>query len=153
LTATQSVSSVAWSPQGTWIAYVNGLSEQTLEGGIRLIRPNGTGDRQLAQGDSPAWSPAEDKLAFVHDNDVWTMNADGSDQHMLVRAGHSPAWSRDGRVVAFMRADPCKKVVCTEHVYFVSSAGGTPKQVGPQFPETRRLLWVTVRSVGKPPPK
>jgi Tol biopolymer transport system component len=153
LTATRSVSSVAWSPQGTWIAYVNGLSEDTLEGGIRLIRPNGKDDRLLAQGDAPAWAPSGNKLVFVHGNDVWTMNVDGNDRHRLVRNGHSPAWSRDGRLIAFMRADPCKKIICTEHAYLVSAAGGTPKLVGPQFSDTRRLLWVTNKSVGKPPPK
>jgi Tol biopolymer transport system component len=153
LTATRNISSVAWSPADDWIAYVDGWSEQTLEGDIGLIHPDGNGNRKLTRGDAPAWAPDGSRLAFVRSNAVWTIDTDGTGERLLVKDAHSPAWSRDGRILAFMRADNCGKAVCTEHVFFMDPAGGAATQVGPQFPETRRLLWVTSRSVGKPPPK
>jgi Tol biopolymer transport system component len=150
LTATRNISSVAWSPADDWIAYVSGWSEQTLEGDILLIHPNGTGERKLTRGDTPAWAPDGSRLAFVRGNAVWTINTDGTGERLLVKDAHSPAWSRDGRILAFMREDSCGKDVCPEHVFF--KRDGAEKLVGPQFPETRRLLWVTGATVSKPPP-
>jgi len=149
LTALRDVSSVAWSPAGDWIAYVKGWSPETLEGDIVLARPSGSGERALGRGDAPAWAPDGSRLAFVRDNSVWTIATSGGDLRLVAHDAHSPAWSRDGRLIAFMREDRCTKPVCTEHAFLVSAYGGTPKLVGPQFPETRRLLWVTSRSVSK----
>ena len=152
LSAKRNVSSVTWSPAGDWIAYVTGWSEETLAGDIVLIHPNGTGDRKLVRGDAPAWAPDGSRLAFVRGNAVWTINTDGTGERLLVKYAHAPAWSRDGRILAFMREDRCAKAVCPEHIFFMEAGGGAAKLVGPQFPETRRLLWVTSKSVSKPPP-
>lgn len=153
LTSSRDVSSDAWSPAGDWIAYVKGWSEQTLVGDIMLIHPNGTGERKIARGDAPAWSPDGSQLAFVRDNKIWTIDTDGTGEHVLIDNAHAPAWSRDGSILSFSREDPCGKAVCTEHVYYMKAGRpSTVKLVGPVFTGSRRVLWVTGRSVSKPPP-
>jgi Tol biopolymer transport system component len=149
VTTGRNVFAVAWSPDGDWLAYVKNWSENTLEGDLMLVHPDGSGIRSLGRGDAPAWSPDGDKLAYFHDDGVWTRGVDGGKPKLLAPNAHSPAWSRDGRTIAFMRGDSCGKPTCPEHVFFVSADGGTPKLVGPQFPEDRRLLWVTNRSVSQ----
>jgi serine/threonine protein kinase len=57
----------------------------------------------------PAWSPDGRKIAFVTTQkgpvQVWTMNADGSNQQIFSRSGDainkSPVWSRDGQFILF----------------------------------------------------
>ena len=52
-TNTRNVSDVAWSPTGDWLAYVQNWSDETLEGQISLIRPNGDDAHTLVPGDAP----------------------------------------------------------------------------------------------------
>ena len=78
-TNTRNVSDVVWSPTGDWLAYVQNWSDQTLEGQISLIRPNGDDAHTLVPGDAPDWSPDGKKLVYVHNGSIWTVNADGTD--------------------------------------------------------------------------
>jgi len=77
------------------------------------MRPDRTELRQLTSGTSdgmPGWSPDGSKLVFVRqgtggDSELWTMNADGTNQARLVggepgRDLSEPAWSRDGWKIA-----------------------------------------------------
>ncbi len=84
-----------------------------------MINVDGTGLVQLTDlqdgACQPAWSPDGKKLVFVSpcdgDNDsypgaaLWTMNADGSDQNLLMNVvpggDFDPAWSPDGEKIAF----------------------------------------------------
>ena len=57
----------------------------------------------------PSWSPDGTRLAFSSDRggtmDIWIMNADGSDPHVLTDgtgANTLPAWSHDGSRIAFV---------------------------------------------------
>ena len=142
VTTTRDVSSVAWSPDGDWIAYVQGWSEITGEGEIFLIRPNGDDETQLTMGDSPTWAPDSSHLAYFHRGGIWTIAADGTDMQMLVANGESPAWSRDGGMIAFTREVPCGKPVCKERVFVVDAEGGEPKGIGPTFDGPRSIVWL-----------
>ena len=64
----------------------------------------------------PAWSPDGRKIAFSRDitspggiyresDEVWTMNADGSDVTFRVLGYHSPTWSPDGAWLAITKGD------------------------------------------------
>jgi Tol biopolymer transport system component len=142
LTNTRDVSAVAWSPAGGWIAYVKGWSEDTLEGDISLIRPDGSAEHRLARGDTPTWAPNGSKLAFARNGNIWTIDADGSDSRILVKDGESPAWSRDGKMIAFMRAVPCAKPACRERVFIIAATGGDARAVGPKYTGVRFPVWL-----------
>jgi Tol biopolymer transport system component len=142
LTNTRDASSVAWSPTGDWIAYVKDWSEVTFEGDIILIRPNGDDETLLTRGDAPTWSPDGSRIAYVHEGDIWTIDADGSDSRKLIENGESPSWSRNGALIAFTREVPCAKPVCRERVFVVGSGGGVARGVGPTFAGPRSIAWL-----------
>jgi dipeptidyl aminopeptidase/acylaminoacyl peptidase len=141
-TNTRSVSDVVWSPTGDWLAYVQGWSPETNEGQISLVRPNGDDAHTITAGDAPDWSPDGKKLVYVHNGSVWTVDTDGSDAHLLIPNAHSPAWSRDGDLIAFMRAEKCGKNICPEHAYYAFANGTVPRQVGPAYSNERQVVWL-----------
>ena len=141
-TNTRNVSDVVWSPTGDWLAYVQNWSEDTLEGQISLVRPNGDDARTLVPGDAPDWSPDGKQLVYVHNGSIWTVNADGTDGHQLIPNGHSPALSRDGQMIAFMRAEKCARNICPEHAYLAFANGTDPHPVGPRYLSERVVVWL-----------
>jgi Tol biopolymer transport system component len=141
-TNTRNVSDVAWSPKGDWLAYVQNWSEDTLEGQISLVRPNGDDAHTLLTGDSPDWSPDGKHLVYYHDGSIWTADADGTNAHRLIPNGHAPAWSRDGKLIAFMRAEKCARNICPEHAYVAFANGADPNPVGPSYPTERQVVWL-----------
>jgi Tol biopolymer transport system component len=141
-TTTHNVSDVVWSPTGDWLAYVQNWSDQTLEGQISLIRPNGDDAHTLVQGDSPDWSPDGKTLVYVHKGSIWTVGVDGTNAHRLIPNGNSPAWSRDGKMIAFMRAEQCGRNLCPEHAYLAFSNGTDPHPVGPAYLGERQVVWL-----------
>jgi TolB protein len=84
---------------------------------------------RLTDGYQPAWSPDGGRIAFVRRsggrNDVYVMNADGSDvvnrtvdiPEGSVWGFHSPAWSPDGRKLAVTFGD----AVYTGSIYVLSA--------------------------------
>jgi Tol biopolymer transport system component len=141
-TNTRNVSDVAWSPTGDWLAYVQNWSEDTLEGQVSLVRPNGDDAHTIVDGDAPDWSPDGKRLLYVHNGSIWTIDGDGTDPHKLIPDGHSPAWSRDGKLIAFMRAEKCARNICPEHTYIAFANGDNPHPVGPSYPSERQVVWL-----------
>ena len=118
----------AWSPDGQALAFERRLDPTKYKGqcgscDVEVYVMNGDGSgqqnltRNVAQDDSPAWSPDGQKIAFVSNRDgkpeglfppatdIHVMNADGSGQQNLTRTpAHdgSPVWSPDGRRIAFV---------------------------------------------------
>ena len=113
----------AWSPDGQWIGF-----HSNREGGesgtedIWLMSPDGTDLQNLTTSTLPwrdrfpAWSPDGSHIAFYRQGSasdsitsadlpgLWVMNADGSNQYMLVQfdtfASGPPVWSPDGKWIA-----------------------------------------------------
>ena len=143
LTNIRSVSDVAWSPTGDWIAFVQNWSEETEEGQISLIRPNGDDAQTIdIDGDAPDWSPDGKHLVYVHQGSLWVVDSDGEDAQELIPNGHAPAWSRDGEMIAFMRTEKCSRNVCPERLMRAFSSGAEPQPVGPVYPGERRVVWL-----------
>jgi Tol biopolymer transport system component len=142
VTNTRNVSDVSWSPKGDWLVYVQNWSDETLEGQISLVRPDGEEAHTVVRGDAPEWAPDGKQLVYVRNRSIWTIDSDGENAKMIIRNGHSPAWSRDGKQIAFMRAERCPQAVCRERVFHASTDGTGVRQVGPRFPDERIVLWL-----------
>ena len=128
----------AWSPDGDYVAY-----HSMRRGGIWIVPALGGAPRQVSTfGSKPAWSPDGRRLAFQSDpladiaptayganvpSTIWTVGRDGGDLRRLTDSsqpigGHaSPAWSPDGRHIAFVTysAAPAR-------LWSVPAAGGAP---------------------------
>jgi len=104
----------AWSHDGTRLAWI-------YHGNLWTVRADGTGDRQLAAGVSPpytppddvsrpSWSPDDSRLVFeqtdVHGRRgvVYRVNTTGGGLRRLA-SGTAPAWSPDGTRIAFVRGN------------------------------------------------
>jgi len=100
LTTTSGFSQAAtWSPDGTQIAFEHGAANELAA--IHVINADGTNDRTLtALGcGSPAWSPNGRQIAYDCVRDfrpqIYRMNADGSNKHVLTSPGFysgGPSW-------------------------------------------------------------
>jgi Tol biopolymer transport system component len=108
----------AWSPDGRYIAY-----HSYSRGGIWIVPARGGIARQVvSRGSRPAWSPDGTAIAFQSDehadvtpsawvaqvgSTVWRVEVNTGATTQLTFAGQpsgghaAPAWSRDGRFIAF----------------------------------------------------
>ena len=107
----------AVSPNGRRIAYIRGDGSDAQ---VWLMNADGSSQRQLTTSDGekarPLWSPDGRRLVFMVWNrslcdpepvlwcpftDVFSVNADGSDEHKLLDRALQPVWSPDGRRLLF----------------------------------------------------
>jgi Tol biopolymer transport system component len=93
-------------------------------------------------GDDPEWAPDGKQLVYVHNRGIWTVDSNGKNAKLIIPNGHSPAWSRDGEQIAFMRAERCAKPPCEEHVLLAFTEGQDVRQIGPAFARERTVLWL-----------
>jgi Tol biopolymer transport system component len=119
---------------------------------VFLMRPDGTGTHPLLAAISPQtfhpdWSPDGARIAYeaagAKADDIWIVDADGSGATVLVdrnaECGRScgdaayPAWSPDGRSIAFIRFDFAGDVHvgCTLEVIDVADASRRTIYAGP----------------------
>jgi Tol biopolymer transport system component len=130
----------AWSPDGQRIAF-HWWSGGTFGNGtaeVHVIGVDGSGDRVIAQGISPAWSPDGTKIVFNTvvgrpDGGVFVVNANGSGLTRLLSTEFEdpgkgdwlgwPAWSPDGRTIAFVRTNYEKPW----QIYVMNADGSAPR--------------------------
>ncbi len=106
------LSSPAYSPDGTQIAYVDGMGDWGNT--LRVMNPDGTGVRVLVGAQAvdsdgcslmsrPAWSPDGTHIAFgcVSSEGIWVIGADGSGLTRVIPNAINPYWSPDGSQIAF----------------------------------------------------
>ena len=82
-----------------------GLSSDDSD--VLLVDVDGRGLRKLTDGfstSSPAWSPDGERIAFVHDDIIYSIGVDGEDLRQLTDVdsrGDLPSWSPDGTRIAY----------------------------------------------------
>jgi TolB protein len=110
------IAAIAWSPDGTRIAFMAGDPSNTRLG---VINADGTGAKTLADDvnedfANPSWSPDGTRLTFVRGESdrsrLSVVNLDGSGLKTLRRIkldhneGGLPRWSPDGSRIAYVHA-------------------------------------------------
>ena len=107
--------------EGTWISLdVSPNGKQIvfeLVGDLYVIPIEGGEARRLAAGrafqSQPRYSPNGNQIAFISDEsgseNIWVMNADGTNPHQITKLTHpflmSPEWSADGKHIYVTQTD------------------------------------------------
>jgi Tol biopolymer transport system component len=93
LTATtQHEASPSFSPFGL-LAFTRNTRDGVPEVRIKLL--NEPSSRRIGRGESPAWSPDGESIAFAREGAVYTVRPDGT-QLRRVTTGGAPSWSPGG---------------------------------------------------------
>ncbi len=153
----------AFAPDGLRLAYASDRGG-TFEIYVRDLRSGGADvalTRDGAQNVEPSWSPDGTALVY-HSKDrggLWIVPATGGTPRRLTEFGSRPAWSNDGRQVAFQAealVDLAANAVAAmppSTLWVVAAAGGAPRQLtapgqpagghgGPQWaPDDRHLVF------------
>ena len=128
---------LAWSPDGSSIAFVSGRDGPLAIFAIELA----SGDiRRISNNDlsvsSPSWSPDGAWIAYIESQDeldesshVWVMAADGSEARQLTFGNfweRTLTWSPDGTHIAFGRQTDMEP---RYDIYMVPLDGGAEERV------------------------
>jgi Tol biopolymer transport system component len=156
------VSPPSWSPDGTRLLFVSDRGIETmagLGGATRLVLalPD---VRDYAWSD---WSRDGKRLAFVTRDSLFVTDFDNPAPRALVGGSgpNSPAWSPDGRWIAFVAGNPQYSTyanLAPSAIWVIPAAGGTPVRITEDqplnaspvwLPDSRSLLFVSTRDGGR----
>lgn len=129
---------ISWAPDGDYITYDSQDAVGTWY--IWVVASNGETPRQLTPGRHPAWSPAEDEIAFDRGGSLWTVSVDDGTETQLLDGpvdAEWPTWSPDGQQLVFEAGQGADS-----EIYLVNSDGSgldnlTDNSVWDGFPAWR----------------
>lgn len=111
---------IAWSPDGTELAIAHGA--------ITVFNFVTGEKRTLVEGEyygdtyAPDWSPDGKKIVYQKKGDVYVINANGSDETLLVKNASLPKWSPDSTQIAYITG-----YISQPNHIIVMNANGTDK--------------------------
>ena len=145
--------SPAWSPDGTWIAFMRGEGVRRIGqadipwSSLWVIRANGTGLRRLVEGPygelgfRPTWAPDSRRIAFSSaiggTDGIDVINLDGTGLHRIPTPGLAaamPAWSPDGKTIAFVG-------IRAEQIYLMKADGTDIRRITDLKPAAQWPSW------------
>ncbi len=108
-----------WSPSGTLVAFTR-IGQ--IDSGTFIVRPDGSGLKQLSRQWPFSWAPSGDLLAFGGGG-IDIVDTSGNVLRRLTEEdGSDPSWSPDGRFIAFRGRGG---------IWLVSADGGPARRVAP----------------------
>jgi TolB protein len=137
-------------------------------GRLQIFTENldGANQRQLTfEGDNgrPKWSPDGRKIAFGSraNGKTWVavMDADGSNQRLLVEATGDPDWSPDGNQIAFSRPVVSVDGQIRPQIWVMNADGSNLRQItqsstfkgGPSWsPDGTQMVFILIKNPGSP---
>jgi len=144
----------SWSPDGKLIAF---FAEGDLQTRLKIVPVAGGNVRTVAVGDHSAWSRTRGLIAYDL-GVIYVAQPTGARARVVARprdpgdSYSNPAWSRDGRRLAFIRTHDCAPRDCETYSIVVAALGGRPRELqltnaspdAPAWsPDASRLAYVT----------
>lgn len=130
-----------WSPDGERIAF-SSWSEINRPQGVYVINADGSGLIRVATSALTtgrlAWAPDSSRIAFAperRDGDISVVRVDGTGLNKIAE-GRSPAWSPDGRTIAFVSARSGN-----DEVYVVNADGSGLRNLTNHPADDRMPAW------------
>ena len=152
----------AWSADGARLAYTSprGLEVIPALGGVTRLVASQTADGRLGWA---AWSPAGDEIVYSSADTLYIRDLGADRPRFLLRADnpHSPAWSPDGKWIAFVSGNPQYPTfanLAPSSIWVAPAAGGAPVRITADrplhtspvwLPDSRSLLYVSDEEGGK----
>jgi TolB protein len=146
----------AWSPDGSRIVFTRATFGERSEDAtfdLFTVAPDGTGLKKIVPGGGdPSWSPDGTRIAYASIRDrlgitcfqecatsgeIYVADADGRRQRRLTRTEAdegSPAWSPDGRRIAFV-SDESNRQEHENEIYVMNADGSRVRRL------TQNQVW------------
>jgi Tol biopolymer transport system component len=139
----------ALSPGGDLLVYA---SDRSGRGDLDLwIQPRGGGEPRRMTDDpaddyAPNFSPDGSTIAFRSERDgggIYVVPAMGGETRLLAKSGHHPRYSPDGDWIAYSVSSTrlFPSAAGSGHMFVISSRGGTPRPIRPEFSSAHHPLW------------
>ncbi len=146
----------AWSADGARLVYTTprGLEVIPALGGVTRLLASQSPDQRLGWA---AWSPKKDEIVYSSADTLYLRDLAAERPRFLLRAAnpHSPAWSPDGKWIAYVSGNPQWPTIANlapSSIWVAPAAGGTPVRITPDrplhtspvwMPDSRSLLYVS----------
>jgi Tol biopolymer transport system component len=139
-----------WTPDGRRLVYRAGVCKMDCR--VCVVDVDAGRTRPLvAERMVAAFALAPDgrSVAYAWDRQILLVDLDGNGRRPLVQAGWGPAWSRDGRRIAFLTADEPDSAARRYHVETIEPDGRNRRRVTQRSGNYWGLAWAPVPT-GRP---